>query len=249
MAAQGTKKLSLFILGCLVVIIATIVVGVVGVVTGTFDMPSQTPPENESSSDSVNDATFTASDLLESLETKGRAPHTGYDRGEFGDSWVDVDGNGCDTRNDVLQRDLDHVETAGPCKVLTGVLDDPFTGDTINFKRGEETSPLVQIDHLVALSDAWQKGAQQLTFDERVAFANDPLNLLAVDGPTNFAKGNADAATWLPPNREFRCAYVARQISVKAAYGLWVTDAERAAMERVLTDCPDEPALASALMP
>lgn len=231
-------------MGCLALIIATIVVGVL---TGTFDAPDEASSGDASPSPSVSHAASTASELLTALETKGRAPNTGYDRGEFGDSWVDVDGNGCDTRNDVLQRDLGHVETAGSCKVLTGTLDDPFTGTTINFERGEDTSPLVQIDHVVALSDAWQKGAQQLTFDERVTFANDPLNLLAVDGPTNFAKGNSDAATWLPPNRQYRCAYVARQVSVKAAYGLWVTEPERAAMERVLSGCPEEPALASSI--
>jgi hypothetical protein len=116
-------------------------------------------------------------------------------------------------------------------------LADPYTGTTISFVRGSTTSTAVQIDHVVALSDAWQKGAQQLTADQRTAFANDPLNLQATDGPTNIKKGDGDAATWLPPNKGFRCEYVARQISVKATYGLWVTQAEHDAMARILGDC------------
>jgi hypothetical protein len=121
--------------------------------------------------------------------------------------------------------------------VKSGTLADPYTGTTINFLRGAATSSAVQIDHVVALSDAWQKGAQQLTTEQRTAFANDPLNLQATDGPTNMKKGDGDAATWLPPNKGFRCEYVARQISVKATYSLWVTQAEHDAMARILADC------------
>ena len=178
------------------------------------------------------------------LEVKGRAPRTGYDRDLFGSGWVDVNRNGCDTRNDMLARDLTGATfKAGThdCVVLTGTLADPFSGATIAFQRGTDTSTDVQIDHVVALSDAWQKGAQGWDETTRVAFANDPLNLLAVDGPLNMQKGDGDAATWLPPNKPFRCAYVARQVAVKHRYGLWVTAAERDAMAGVLAACPAEP--------
>ena len=181
---------------------------------------------------------------LAEVAVKGRAPRTGYERERFGDGWVDTDRNGCDTRNDVLARDLTG-ETFRPgtddCVVLTGTLDDPYSGRTIDFRRGEDTSDDVQIDHVVALSDAWQKGAQGWDADRRTAFANDPLNLLAVDGPLNMQKGDGDAATWLPPNTAHRCAYVARQVAVKAGYGLWVTRAERNAAATVLAGCPEEP--------
>ncbi|WP_308931879.1 DUF1524 domain-containing protein [Arthrobacter sp. SLBN-112] len=180
-----------------------------------------------------------AIDLLATLPIKGRAPKTGYDRAQFGQAWADVDRNGCDTRNDILKRDLTGITYTNsvPCKVQSGTLADPYTGTTISFLRGSATSIAVQIDHVVALSDAWQKGAQQLTAEQRTAFANDPLNLQATDGPTNQQKGDGDAATWLPPNKGFRCEYVARQISVKATYGLWVTQAEHDAMARILGDC------------
>lgn len=180
-----------------------------------------------------------AIDLLATLPIKGRAPKTGYDRAQFGQAWADVDRNGCDTRNDILKRDLTGITYTNsvPCKVQTGTLADPYTGKTISFVRGSATSSAVQIDHVVALSDAWQKGAQQLTIEQRTAFANDPLNLQATDGPINQQKGDGDAATWLPPNKAFRCEYVARQISVKATYGLWVTQAEHDAMARILGDC------------
>ena len=183
--------------------------------------------------------------VLGQLEVKGRAPKTGYDRDLFGQAWTDDVGvelgrNGCDTRNDILKRDLEEI-TFRPgtrdCVVLTGVLDGPYTGERIDFQRGQDTSSLVQIDHVVALSDAWQKGAQQLTVEQRRDFANDPLNLLAVSGRANQQKGDGDTATWLPPRREFRCSYVSRQVLVKERYGLWVTAAERDAMDRVLSSC------------
>ena len=188
-------------------------------------------------------ATGTALDVLSSLEVRDRDPRAGYDRELFGEAWADVDGNGCDTRNDVLRRDLDDVDLdrRNGCLVWSGVLDDPYSGVVIDFVRGPETSPLVQIDHVVALSDAWQKGAQEWDAATREAFANDPLNPLAVDGDVNDAKGDGDAATWLPPDPDIRCAYVARQVAVKATYGAWVTSAERDAVARVLADCPDEP--------
>ncbi len=180
-----------------------------------------------------------ALDVLAGLAVKGRAPKTGYSRAEFGQAWADVDRNGCDTRNDILGRDLT-AKTFKPgtrdCLVLTGVLADPYTASTIDFVRGPESAK-VQIDHVVALNDAWQKGAQQLSVQQRTAFANDPLNLLAVDGPANQQKGAGDAATWLPANKGYRCEYVARQISVKATYALWVTQAEHDAMARVLAGC------------
>lgn len=180
-----------------------------------------------------------AIDLLATLPIKGRAPKTGYDRALFGQAWADVDRNGCDTRNDTLKRDLTGIKYTNsvPCKVQSGMLADPYTGTSINFLRGAATSSAVQIDHVVALSDAWQKGAQQLTTEQRTAFANDPLNLQSTDGPTNMKKGDGDAATWLPPNKGFRCEYVARQISVKATYSLWITQAEHDAMARILADC------------
>ena len=176
---------------------------------------------------------------LDGLAVKGRAPRTGYDRDQFGPAWADVDRNGCDTRNDVLARDLTGVtfqEGTHDCVVLSGTLDDPYTGEAIDFVRGP-ASAAVQIDHVVALSAAWQKGAQQWDAETRRQFANDPANLLAVDGPTNGAKGDGDTATWLPPSTGYRCAYVVRQVRVKAAYGLWVTEAERAAMDRQLDRC------------
>lgn len=186
----------------------------------------------------------TALDLLGTLAVKGRSAKTGYTRAAFGPAWTDTDRNGCDTRNDVLRRDL-RAKTlkAGThgCVVLSGDLaPDPYTRRTIRFVRGRGSE--VDIDHVVPLGDAWQKGAASWPFGKRLALANDPLNLLAVDASTNRAKGDGDAATWLPPNKTYRCAYVARQVAVKAKYRLWVTAAEREAIVRVLSSCPDQPA-------
>jgi len=174
---------------------------------------------------------------LESLAIKGRAPKTGYERSQFGKGWIS--NNGCDTRNLILARDLTATVVDDTCRVISGKLNDPYTGKQITFLRGATTSDDIQIDHIVALSDAWQKGAQQLSYETRVSFANDPLNLLAVDGPTNMQKSDGDAATWLPSNKGFRCQYVQRQIDVKQKYSLWVTTAERDAMARILGTCAD----------
>jgi hypothetical protein len=183
----------------------------------------------------------TALALLGSLAVKGRAAKTGYDRDAFGPAWTDTNRNGCDTRNDILRRDLEaNVYKAGTrgCAVLSGRLaPDPYTGQDIAFVRGGASE--VDIDHVVALSDAWQKGAGKWVAGKRLAFANDPLNLLAVDASANRQKGDGDAATWLPRNKAYRCSYVARQVAVKAKYRLWVTAAERAAIAGVLSRCPN----------
>lgn len=172
---------------------------------------------------------------LAKLEVKGRAPKTGYSRKQFSDGWGKM--SGCSVREVILARDLTETKIDDKCRVLTGTLRDPYTGRTIKFQRGPETSSKVQIDHVVALSDAWQKGAQQLPREEREKLANDPLNLLAADGPANQAKGDGDAATWLPPNKPFRCQYIERQVAIKRKYRLWVTNAEKEAMGKVLAGC------------
>jgi hypothetical protein len=190
---------------------------------------------------------------LATLPVKGRAPLTGYSRTQFGPAWTDdvtvADGhNGCDTRNDILRRDLtDIVIKPGThdCTVASGLLHDPYTNTVITFTRGVTTSTAVQIDHVVALGDAWQTGAQQLSLADRTNMANDPLELLAVSGPTNEQKGDADAASWLPPNNAFRCSYVAIQVAVKIRYDLWVTPAEHQAVASVLATCPTQPLPAS----
>ena len=177
---------------------------------------------------------------VDALAVKGRAPRTGYARDEFGSAWTDVDHNGCDTRNDILGRDLagiTHKPGTRGCVVLSGTLRDPYSGRTIAFRRGPRSAE-VQIDHVVALSNAWQTGAQRWPGALRKEFANDPLNLLAVDGRLNQQKGDGDAATWVPPRRGYRCAYATRQVTVKARYRLWVTRAERDALRRWLAGCP-----------
>lgn len=173
--------------------------------------------------------------LLEQLEVKGRAPKNGYSREQFSDGWAKIDG--CDMRNLILQRDLTEVKIDQKCQVVSGKLQDKYTGREIDFQRGKETSAAVQIEHIVAVSDAWQKGAQQLSAEERYRFYNDPENLMAADGVANQEKGDADAATWLPPNKSFRCEYVAIQVRIKYKYKLWVTQAEKEAMLRELNKC------------
>ena len=183
-----------------------------------------------------------ASEGIETLPVKGRAPKTGYSREAFGPLWADTDYNGCDTRNDMLRRDLVGIvlkpRTPG-CVVLEGVLVDPYSGEKISFIKGE-SSDRIHIDHVVSLSNAWQTGMFQRGPEERRIFANDPLNLLAVQDRLNQQKSDGDAATWLPPRKTYRCEFVARQIAVKAAYRLWLTPPEKQAMLRILRHCPEQ---------
>lgn len=180
-----------------------------------------------------------AKELLEKLEVKGRAPKTGYKRTAFYNGWPDIDG--CNLRQKILKRDFG--ETAKideKCNVVAGRFYEPYTGEEMEFKSRAEISKKIQIDHVVALSDAWQKGAQYKTSEERYKIATDPLNLIAVQAAANQQKSDGDAATWLPKNKDFRCQYVARQISVKHKYLLWVTEAEKEAMKQILESCPGQ---------
>ncbi len=184
-----------------------------------------------------------ARDLLDRLPVRGWDRRTDFARYRFGEAWsddvnVEFGRNGCNTRDDILRRDLANlVVRPGTCYAQSGVLHDPYTGATIAFVRGPDTSSTVQIDHLVSLADAWYKGARDWDDQRRRDFANDPRNLVAVGGQANFDKAFRDVASWLPPNPAFRCEFVARQIDVKTAYGLWLSAKEKRAMEDVLASC------------
>ena len=213
-----------------------------GIVGGTFGvwgtgLNSSTGP-SDSSLGSVGDSAK-ALDQLPVLQMHSESVPR-YSRDEFGQRWADVDRNGCDTRNDILRRDLRSLQmkTSSPnCVVVGGILDDPYTGRTIDFHKGEDSSDQVQIDHVVALADAWRSGAWQWDAPRRQEFANDPTNLLAVEGNANQDKGASRADQWLPPNGRYRCAYVQRQIVVKTSWGLGATPREKKAMKAVLDHC------------
>lgn len=189
-----------------------------------------------------------ASAVLEQLPVKGRAAKTGYTREEFYNSWPTIDG--CSLRQRIIRREMGSsavISSTDNCSVISGEYTEPYTGSHLIFYQKSDFTKGVQIDHVVALSDAWQKGAQNLSKDQRYQLATDPLNLLAVDAKTNQSKSDGDAASWLPPNKAFRCQYVARQVSVKYKYALWVTAAEKAAIKAVLKTCPEEPAVGVSL--
>ena len=204
--------------------------------------PENTAGQNQSANPSASE-TSSLQFQLNSLLIKGRAPKTGYSRDQFGSAWIDVDRNGCDTRNDILNRDLTyiiHKPGTGNCVVLSGNFYDPYTATQFEFVKSTNGST-IEIDHIVSLSDAWQKGAQQWNSQTRKDFANDPLNLTATSSSANRSKSDSDAASWLPPNKAIRCAFIARQIAVKSAYQLWVTQAEFDVMKSVLSQCPEQP--------
>jgi hypothetical protein len=206
--------------------------------------PGASPPSaSQPQASAVSPAYDTARARLARLPVKGWDRNTDFSRYRFGQAWsddvnVEFGHNGCNTRDDILRRDLsDLIVRRDTCYAQTGVLHDPYTGQTIAFTRGPMTSEAVQIDHLVSLSDAWYKGAREWDDQRRRDFANDPRNLLAVSGQANFDKAFRDATGWLPPNEGFRCEFVAKQIDVKAAYGLWLSRNEKRAMQDVLARC------------
>ena len=230
----------------------TVIVAFVGVAIWLITNPASyeqvfTPVENDGSeydavavSESDENAPL-ATEILGRLEVKGRAPKSGYKRDEFYSGWPTVDG--CNLRQRIIKREFGESAVLDGCNVIAGEYDEPYTGEHKVFTSREQISKGIQIDHVVALSDAWQKGAQYMEQEVRYNIATDPLNLLAVDGAANEKKSDGDAATWLPANKMFRCQYVARQISVKYKYKLWVTEAEKEAISRVLENCPNEPAV------
>lgn len=225
-----------------IVLMAIVIVSISSAAFGM--LVSQKVPTTHSVSPSNVGVGAKAQDALDSLSVKGRSPKTGYARTQFGDGWQTT--AGCDTREAILRRDMTKVVLQDDgCNVASGTLADPYTGKIIDFIRGSTTSSLVQIDHVVALSNAWQTGAGQLSTQQRITLANDPLELLAVDGAANQQKSDGDAATWLPSNKAFRCQYVARQIAIKQKYSLWVTAPEAQAIHSILSTCPDQRLLTS----
>lgn len=218
-------------------------------------LPDPSAPENiptvEDASQAVQDAWEKAQSgdilpadvpgidaILDALQPQSSSRIPDYDRDIFGTSWFDVDGNLCDTRNDVLQRDMRDIQLAADqCKVMAGTLDDPYTGSAINFIRGEQSSQAVQIDHLIPLSYAWKHGAWSWDESERLAFANDPANLLAVDGPTNNGKGDKGPAWWMPPNESYRCVYATKFVTVAATYELQISEDDRQALASIIASC------------
>ncbi|NLE97833.1 MAG: HNH endonuclease [Propionibacterium sp.] len=177
---------------------------------------------------------------LDGLEEVSGYSEARYDRDLFGQRWLDVDRNGCDTRNDILGRDLAEPvfkENTNDCKVLSGTLTDPYSGEVVDFISGQNTSVLVQIDHVVPLAWAWRHGAENWTMDRRAEFANDPRNLLASSQEMNQSKGASGPSAWLPPVRDLQCGYAEDWIEILDVYDLGVNAADRATLEGVLLGC------------
>jgi len=208
--------------------------------TTETEQPAEPEPAPEPPAPAEQTAAQHALAQLDTVEITPATRIPDYDRDLFGDAWEDVDGNGCDTRNDVLARDLTVTSKDGACKVLTGTLTDPYTGQVIDFVRGQQTSQAVQIDHIVSLSVAWKGGAWAWTDDQRVAFANDTEILLAVDGPANSRKSDKGPARWMPSNAgnsAYDCEYAIDYTYVLVKYDLTAPAEDIAALRSTLATC------------
>lgn len=236
---RRTGRLAVSVVVAVILAVAAVLVVARVREAGSVSQPSAQPPVPSHGTPGFDHARA----LLAGLPVKGWDRHTDYARYHFGEAWsddvnVEFGHNGCNTRDDILRRDLAQLAVRpGTCYAATGVLHDPYTGVEIPFTRGPATSGAVQIDHVVSLSDAWYKGARTWDPQRRRDFANDPRNLIAVAAQPNFDKAFRDAASWLPPNTAYRCDFVARQVEVKSAYRLWVSAKEKHAMETVLGNC------------
>ncbi|SKT53093.1 putative secreted protein [Mycobacteroides abscessus subsp. massiliense] len=251
---EGDKSLSQFLqtLAVFVVVTVAVVVIVNAVVFGkdsrlaaivsNLTGQGQSGEVVASQASSSDSGTGTPSADPSTLTVAALGSKNGYARARFGQPWtddVDVEGghNGCGTRDDILQRDLTGITLSGSCKVMSGTLADPYTGQIITFVYGKKTSSLVQIDHVVSLGNVWVSGASTWDLPELKKIANDPLNLLAVNGSSNESKGDRSADQWLPENTSFDCTYVKRQVMVKNKYRLTVTAAEKATMQQFYGSC------------
>ena len=190
-------------------------------------------------------------DATNTIQTAKARPG-GYDREKYFGGWTSAGCGSATTRDTILARDMTNVVRNDKCQVTSGTLADPYTGATITFKRGRNTSTAVQIDHVVALLDAWESGARDWDQSKRVEYANSPDVLLASDGPANMAKGagldvngtsqyasqkSGAPDVWMPDNKAYRCDYMAKRATIKASWGLTMTPREKQQTVSVLSQC------------
>lgn len=234
----GKQRLSTFQIVGLVVFFALFVAWSIAMYKGLNGWAEQRDAHQSVRNIDTNAvAEGTLSDLDKLTVNDNPTPPEKYNRVEqFGPAWKDVDHNGCDTRNDILARDLTVQEMRNSCVITAGQLADPYSGERIDFRKKDASK--VQIDHVVALENAWQSGAYKLTQEDREALANDPDNLLAVNGHDNMAKGSKSADQWMPPNSAYACAYASKQVQIKSRYALTVTTPEKQALADALATCP-----------
>lgn len=216
----------------------------VGVGEQTYGPGNTATPTSEATptgapTPTVSTGDFQGLDALSIAEPDDRGDY--YRTQDFGAAWsYDFDGNFCDTRDDILARDMTDVTYTDPsdqCQVQTGTLNDPYTGKVIDFTRGVGTSMAVQIDHLIPLKYVWTHGARDWTQEKREQIANDPENLYAVDGPTNGSKSDRGPSEFMPPNEAFHCTYATGFVKVATKYQLSITSADHDALQTALATC------------
>lgn len=204
---------------------------------GVMAPASAADPRSPTGSWSAETPTVIDGALLATLEIREPGADSAYDRDAFGPAWKDVDGNGCDTRNDMLKRDLSRdTFDDDDCTVLTGTLKDPYTGEIIEFVRAMGGSQ-IDIDHMIPLSAAWHAGASEWTDAERLAYANDPLVLLAVDAGANRSKSDQTIAEWMPTNEAVACKYGASWVLVAAEYDLSISPEDHETLKELAAEC------------
>jgi hypothetical protein len=211
------------------------VAGCAGNVSLSGDGPSSSGSHTSSSKEKGGKGKEgTARRELVTLKDAKAGSMDGYSRAKFGPAWKDEDHNGCDTRDDILARDLDQVKKRDKCTVISGDLDDPYTGKTITFTKSHAIE--VQIDHIVPLGLAWRMGADGWSEDKRTRLANDRDNLLAVSGRPNEQKSDKGPSEWQPP-KAFQCTYAEKFIAVADEYHLSVTRADHTELGDMLDTC------------
>jgi hypothetical protein len=156
-----------------------------------------------------------------------------YSRDAFGTGWTDPDHNGCDARQDAIRAATTNRVTAGPCKITRADIRDRYTGRT--YPAANPTN--FDIDHVVALHDAWNSGAWTWTRARRIAFANDPADLVLTTASANRSKGDQDPSTWAPASHDGACFYARTYRAIKLRWRLHTTKPQRSAIRRTLATC------------
>lgn len=159
---------------------------------------------------------------------------TGYDRDLF-TLWTDADGDGCNTRNEVLIAEAEEAPSVGSGCALSG-------GRWFSYYDGvSQYAPAdLDIDHMVPLAEAWDSGARSWSGAKRTSYANDLgdyRTLVAVTDSVNQTKSDQDPAEWLPAQQQ--CRYLREWVAVKHRWALSVDSAEKSALTSLASGCSD----------
>ncbi len=162
-----------------------------------------------------------------------------YSRDSLPTDWKDLDGNGCNTREDILKKyTSEYTGRFDGCKIKSGKFYDYYNGKFLRYDKSVDTGGGIQIDHIVAIGNAWISGGYKWGKDEWISYINDEEVLIPTSSKTNREKSDKDITEWKPANNSYLCTYAEKQVEIKDKYKLTVTEKEKAELKSILNnDC------------